>query len=64
MNLDVKIVREILNTRMEERSTTTLPEIMKKSVDSFVAAQKALVELASKPREPEYDEPMVVAGKA
>jgi hypothetical protein len=64
VNLDVKIVREILNTRMEERSTTTLPEIMKKSVDSFVAAQKALVELASKPREAEYDEPMVVAGKA
>ena len=60
VSLDVKIVREILNTRMEERPTTTLPEIMKKSVDSFVAAQKALVELASKPREPEYEEPLVV----
>jgi hypothetical protein len=40
----------------QAQPATTLPDLMKKSVDSFVAAQKALVELASKPRKQEAEE--------
>jgi hypothetical protein len=50
VDVNVKLVREVLNPERDKRKTTALPDLMKKSVDSFVAAQKALVEVASKPR--------------
>lgn len=52
INVNVKFVREFLNTDVQRRPATSLPDVLKKSADSFVAAQKALVELASKPRKP------------
>jgi hypothetical protein len=50
VDVDVKFVRELFNMQVTTQPATTLPELMKKSVDSFVAAQKALVELASQKR--------------
>jgi hypothetical protein len=48
IEMDVKFTREMLN--VERGPATTLAETVRKSIDSFVAAQKALGELASKPR--------------
>jgi hypothetical protein len=53
IGVNVKVAKEVFNAAPAEPAapTTSLSDIMRKSVDSFVAAQKALMELASKPRE-------------
>ncbi len=61
VDVNVKLVKEVLSPERDKRKTTALPDLMKKSVDSFVAAQKALVEVASKPRAAEEMETTAAA---
>jgi len=52
IDVNVKFAGEIFNYAKSAAGEpkTSLSEVMRKSVDSFVAAQKALVDLASEPR--------------
>ena len=49
--MNVKFVREALTGSSEPVPVTSLSEVMRKSTESFVAAQKALAGLATKSRE-------------
>jgi len=53
VGVNVQFAKEVfsMGAAAPAAPVTSLSDIMRKSVDSFVAAQKALMELASKPRE-------------
>jgi hypothetical protein len=55
IDVNVKFVNELFSFDSGSKPPAALPDILKKSVDSFMAAQKALSELAAKPRKTAED---------